>query len=80
MKVARHEMPGKLAKMIRPTGNGGSEAPDFDHRRRPSNPLANRLYRTLRDEFLDGTFPGISCLATFIGFYGATDLSPRVEA
>jgi hypothetical protein len=74
MKVARHEMPGKWPKMIRPVlsaiariateeGNGVIRGARFYS---PSkiNPdtLADRSYRTLRDGFLDAAFPGISCL------------------
>ena len=68
MKVARHEMPGKWPKMTRPVGNGVIRGARF-YSPSKTNPdtLADQYHiRRGGDGFLDGAFPGISCLATIM--------------
>jgi hypothetical protein len=66
MKVARHEVPGTCADMIRPGGNGLSRGAELcltsKTIRRPNRPI--RPYPTGRNSRY--RIPGISCLATFI--------------
>ena len=58
MRVARHEMPGKLANMIRPGANGmirgiaACSAPTMQY------PFGTPSYRTLRDGSELGRIPG----------------------
>ena len=66
MKVARHEMPGKSPKMTRLRRGGWIRGARF-YSPSKTNPdtLADQYHiRRGGDGFLDGAFPGISCLAT----------------
>jgi hypothetical protein len=66
MKVARHEVPGTCADMIRPGGDGLNRGTELcltsKTFRRPNRPIIP--YPTGRNSRCH--IPGISCLATFI--------------
>jgi len=64
--VARHEIPGKRADMIRPVGNGVIRSATPVHRPRRNNTPANQSYRFPIGRLVDPMFPGILCLATII--------------